>query len=234
MPAATFLIVVVLAVFIGRIRSTATSSDDEASQVREVSGIREVVLSTAGALVIEQGSDESLAIEANPTTASKITTTVRGSRLEIGSPNSIRASESITYRLRVKDLSAIELSGEGRVEAHDLKTSRLKVVSRGAGDVRIDGLNCDDLRVATYGAGSIRLTGTVTSQQVALFGAGGYIADQLRSQDTTVELRGAGRVAVNATGSLDVGIWGNGVVEYTGNPRLNQSVSGIGRVTKRG
>jgi hypothetical protein len=49
-----------------------------------------------------------------------------------------------------------------------------------------------------------------------------------------VALRGSGRVAVHTTGRLDVRIWGSGVVEYSGNPRLSLDVSGNGRVTKRG
>jgi hypothetical protein len=213
--------------------SVTTEATNPAGEARSISGIRSVVLRTGGTLIIEQGTPESFAIEAVSAVASRVTTTVSGSRLTIDDSSS-RSSDSITYRLIVKDLSAVELEGEGRIEVDGLATSHLKLVSRGAGDIWIDHLTSDDLRVATYGAGSIRLTGTATRQDVELFGAGAYLADQLASRDTTVSLRGSGLVSVQASDELDVRIWGSGAVEYTGNPHLHQGGAGIGRVTRRG
>ena len=237
MPLANVILAGALAISLGQI-GAVTLSGFQASNVagvtRRAEGVRDVVFSTGGTLVITQGSEESLIIDADSAVAQSITTRISGTRLVIESSESLRSSDAITYFLTVKDLFSIELTGEGRVESDGFSTNRLRLITRGAGDVRLDHLTVDGLRVATYGVGSIDLSGTATQQDVEMYGAGIYRADRLSSSDTTVELRGSGRVSVQSSNTLDARIWGSGTIEYSGNPRVSQGVSGSGRVTHRG
>ena len=212
-------------------------SEDAVPEVKSEpfwTGVRDVVFSTGGTLIITQGSEESLVIGADETAAQKITTRISGTRLVIESSEGLTSTNAITYRLTVKDLSSIELIGEGRVESDGFSTSRLRLITRGAGDVRLDRLTMEGLRVATYGVGSIDLSGTATQQDVEMYGAGIYRADRLSSSDTTIELRGSGRVSVQSSNTLDAQIWGSGTNQYLGNPSVSQGVSGKGRITHRG
>ena len=237
MPLANVVFAGFLAISIGHlgvISLTSFQASNVAGISRHVEGVRDVVFSTGGTLIITQGSEESLVIDADDATAQKITTRISGTRLVIESSEGLSSTSSITYRLTVKDLSSIELTGEGRVESDGFSTGRLRLITRGAGDVRLDQLTLDGLRVATYGVGSIELSGTATQQDVEMYGAGIYRADRLSSSDTTIELRGSGRVSVLTSNSLDARIWGSGTIEYSGNPSVSQGVSGSGRITHRG
>jgi hypothetical protein len=237
MPLANVIFAGALAISIGHlgvISLTSFQTSNVTGETRHADGVRDVVFSTGGTLIITQGSEESLLIEADEAAAQKITTRISGTRLVIESSEGLPSTNAITYRLTVKDLSSIELTGEGRVESDGFSTSRLRLITRGAGDVRLDQLTVDGLRVATYGVGSIDLSGTATQQDVEMYGAGIYRADRLSSSDTTIELRGSGRVSVQTSNTLDARIWGSGTIEYSGNPSVSQGVSGSGRITHRG
>lgn len=237
MPVASMLLAGMLAVAVGQIGIVSVSSLQTSSttgETRSISGVRDIVFSMPGTLIITQGTNESIVIDADSSIARSVVTRMSGSRLVIERADGSSSGASITILLTVKDLASIEQTGEGHIEADGLATGSLRLVTRGAGDVRIDGMDVDALRVATYGVGAIDLSGSATQQDVEMYGAGVYRADRLVSSDTTVELRGAGRVAVQSTNTLDARIWGSGVIEYTGNPRVSQDVSGSGRVTHRG
>ena len=46
-------------------------------------------------------------------------------------------------------------------------------------------------------------------------------------------MSGAGKAVVSASNTLAVDISGAGKVEYLGDPKLKQSISGIGRIARR-
>ena len=50
---------------------------------------------------------------------------------------------------------------------------------------------------------------------------------------SVIEVSGAGKAVVNAASSLEVDISGAGAVEYLGDPKVKQSISGIGKVRRR-
>src|SRR5215217_7396259 len=107
---------------------------------RNVRDFEEVELRGVGNLSIEQTGSESLTVEAEEDVIPKVTTKVVNDRLIIGSEfNTIHTTVPITYRLTVKDLSALEVLGSANVEAESIKTDSLAVTISGAGNVRMDG-----------------------------------------------------------------------------------------------
>jgi hypothetical protein len=93
---------------------------------RNVRGFEEVELRGVGNLSIEQTGSESLTVEAEEDVIPKVTTKVVNDRLIIGSEfNTIHTTGPITYRLTVKDLSALEVLGSANVEAESIKTDSL-------------------------------------------------------------------------------------------------------------
>ena len=53
------------------------------------------------------------------------------------------------------------------------------------------------------------------------------------SDEAVIGVSGAGKAIVNAANSLEVDISGAGAVEYLGDPKVKQSISGIGKVSRR-
>jgi hypothetical protein len=181
---------------------------------RNVSGFDNVELQGVGNLSIQQTGSESLSVEAEEDVFPKIRTEVENNRLIIGpKPNSsIHTTEPISYKLIVKDLNALEVSGSGNVDA--------------------EGISTDELAVTISGSGDVKMTGRANSQETYISGSGVYQAEDLDSKKARINVGGSGLAIVNVSGQLDAEVSGIGSVEYIGDPTVNQDVSGVGRVSK--
>jgi hypothetical protein len=194
--------------------NTAEEPSNVTSESRNVSGFEEVELQGVGNLSIQQTGSESLTVEAEEDLLPKVRTEVVDNRLIIGpKPNtSVLTTEPINYRLTVKDLGALEVSGSGSVDA--------------------EGISTDELAVTITGAGDVKINGKANSQQVAILGSGDYRAEDLESKEVKVDVGGAGSAIVNVSDELNAEVSGSGSVEYKGDPTVNKYVSGAGRVSK--
>ena len=200
------------------ISSSAGNIDEELSNVtsesRNVSGFEEVELQGVGSLSIQQTGTESLTVEAEEEVLPKIRTEVENNRLIIGpEPNtSIQTTQPINYKLTVKDLKALKVSGSGNVNAEDIST--------------------DELAVILSGAGNVKIGGETDSQEINISGSGSYQAEDLESKEVKVDVGGSGSTVVNVSDELNAEVSGIGTVEYIGDPTVNQDVSGVGAVRK--
>ena len=139
------------------------------------------------------------------------------------------ARVTVTYR----GIEAISAAGAVKLRADRLKTDRLKVSASGATSLKISDLDTKELSVIGSGAIKVELIGRATTQAISISGAGDYRAGELVSDDATVNVSGVGRVVVQAEKTLKIGLSGAGSVEYIGNPKVTQKVSGAGRVKRR-
>jgi Putative auto-transporter adhesin, head GIN domain len=194
---------------------TSSEASGVTSEPRDVSSFDEVELRGVGNLSIQQADNESLSVEAEQDVLPKIRTEVENSRLIIGpEPNTtINTAKPINYRLTVKELNALEVSGSGDVEAEDIDNDELAVTISGAGDVEI--------------------SGKVDSQDVEISGSGDYRAEALESKEGKIDVGGSGSARVNVSDKLDAEVSGSGSVEYVGDPTIDQEVSGAGEVRKQ-
>jgi hypothetical protein len=203
---------------------TFTVSYDEGSgnvetEVRSVAPFVRVSFEGIGSLVVTQGTEASLKIEAEDNILPRIVTEVHGDELEIGFDtdrweNIIRPTKPIKYYLQVERLSELSLSG--------------------LGDVKIDGIEGERFTVGLSGAGSVNATGVVNEQEVNVSGAGSYDAGDLRSETVTINLSGAGNAVLWVTDTLDINISGLGNVRYYGDPVIHQSITGLGNIQALG
>ncbi len=221
------------------------SASDLVTESRDVSDFDRVTLRDYGDLVITQGDEESLTVEAAPEVLKKIKTEVRDGRLDIqiGAtwPEKLvqaittgLSMKSIKYVLTVKELTGLEILGAGRVRLSSIETERLRVILGGAGDIRAESLKADKLGVDLSGAGRVEMAGKVAEQKVVIAGAGNYKAPKLESKKADVDLTGAGKATVWAAETLDVAIQGMGTVDYYGSPTVQKSISGLGTVSSLG
>jgi Putative auto-transporter adhesin, head GIN domain len=193
---------------------TSRETNNVTSEARDVSGFNEVELKGVGNLSLEQTGSESLTVEAEEDVLPKIRTEVENKRLIISPERntSINTNKPINYKLTVKDLNTLEVSGSGNVEAEDINTDELAVTIGGAGDVEI--------------------RGSADSQEVEISGSGEYKAGDLESKEATIDVRGSGLATVNVSDELEAEVSGSGSVEYIGDPMVQQEVSGAGEVRK--
>ncbi|MBR8833294.1 MAG: DUF2807 domain-containing protein [Stigonema ocellatum SAG 48.90 = DSM 106950] len=184
------------------------------SEARSERGFSSVKLETIGNLIIEQGNSESLVVTADDNILPVLTTQVRNGDLVISTkPNvNIRTTKEITYKIMVKDLQAVRISGSGSADLQRVNTNRLVVTLDGTGEVKASGnLNQLDLKMP---------------------GCGSFDGEKLVTTAAKVHLNGTGNAVVNVRETLDVNLKGTGSVEYIGTPKVNRKITGVGTVQR--
>ena len=227
-------VISVLAIFAASCKWTiglVRGSGDIETEERDVSGFHKVYLEGIGNLIITQGDEESLVIEADDNIILLIKTDVFSHRLTIGFKrgyNFIPISK-IKYHLTVIDLDEIFLSGAGDIDCDNFSTDKLEFEISGVGDIDFN-INAERVETTSSGAGDITLSGKVDSQEIDISGVGKYDAEELESRECSISLSGAGSATVNVSEELDVSISGVGNVNYAGSPHVERDISGLGRV----
>jgi len=227
-------VISVLAIFAASCKWTiglVRGSGDIETEERDVSGFHKVYLEGIGNLIITQGDEESLVIEADDNIIPLIKTDVFRHRLTIGFKRGYNfiPIAKIKYHLTVIDLDEISLSGAGDIDCDDFNTDRLEFDISGVGDIDFN-INAERVESTSSGAGDITLSGKVDSQEIDISGVGKYDAEELESRECSISLSGAGSVTVNTNEELEISISGVGNVYYVGSPHVEQDISGLGRV----
>lgn len=211
---------------------------------REIHDIEKVILRGYGELIINQGEVESLEIETDEEFMDHVKTKVQDGVLRIDVVGEwldrittlfARGYESqrIIYHLTVKDLKELYVSGVAKINMEALITAELTLRLNGAADIEINSLNVGQLYVKLPGAGNIKLGGYAERQEVSVSGAGSYSTRKLESKSARVSITGVGKAIVWALDDLEITVSGLGSVEYYGNPRVKQNVTGFGNVTHK-
>jgi len=204
---------------------------------REVSGFTGVALNGVGHLTIERGDTERLRIEAEDNLLPYIETQISGGVLEIGQRTNVNLwpKRPINFYLTVVNLESVAVSGSGQVEAPVLEAERFSLAISGSGDAKMDGLDTQELTVQISGSGKVDIAGgKADKQDVSISGSGRYTARDLESMDAQVRISGSGSATIRVSDNLDVTVSGSGDVQYLGRPRIQQAVSGSGKVRSIG
>lgn len=197
---------------------------------RDVHDFHEVTLRDIGTLIVQQGEAESLTIEADDDVLSRILTTLRAGRLTIQARRLLFVRQPIVYRLTVKQLDTIELSGAANVEAGSLRADHFRLITSGAGAVTIEDLAAGSLEVAGSGSSHLELGGRVDRQRIRLSGADAYRAANLASREAAVVVDGSSQVTVRVSELLNVDVRGAASISYIGDPIVERRISGVGRL----
>lgn len=215
------------------------ASGDTVTETRDVSGFDQVELKGFGELRIEQGNRESLAIEADRNLMRYIETDVRNGVLVIsiersGIPVIMLPEGDVVFRLSVRDLSEVVVSGSGKVLADGLDVGDLRLGLSGSGEVALEDITADTISYEVSGSGRGDATGKADALELQISGSGAFDAGDLEVRQARLEISGSGEATVWATDDLEVDISGSGRVRYYDSPRVDQNVSGSGRVESLG
>lgn len=176
---------------------------------RDAAGFSSVQVNLGADLELTQAGTESLTIQAEENLQQYIQVRVVDGRLIISTTENTSIAPTRPIRLAVNfdTLDEIEILGESHVTAQDLEL--------------------DTLRLSFSGAGSTRLTGRVNQQTIVINGQATINNFGLSSDSVQVNISGNGTIEVNAEVSLDLTVAGMGIVRYTGDPEISQTVNGI-------
>ncbi len=157
--------------------------------------------------------DQGLEVEGDDNVLEYVSTEVSNNVLRLRSTKSYSINEPVRIKISVPNLEGLSVSGAGKIE--------------------IKGMNNDKFEIDSNGAPSIFVTGTTKMIDINTNGAGKIDTHNLRASRAVVETNGVSRVDVDVAEQLDVTVNGPSSVFYEGDPVVNKTVRGPGKVERR-
>jgi hypothetical protein len=196
-------------------RSTGNFVKEE----RTVSDFTKLEIGGAFKVMLSQGDQEKLVIDADAEEMKDIVTEVVGSKLKIYTKADwgMRLHEMTIY-LTFKDLEYIDFSGAVEVTGETpLTFSDLEMNVSGAAEIDLE-MKAEKYEAEFSGASEIDFRGSCITGYIEISGASEFDAEGLEFQDLNIELSGASDAKIFATKKLNIGASGASSIRYKGNP----------------
>jgi len=207
------------------------SGGDLTKQDRTVKDFDSVDIGGAFEVVLKQGSQEALTVEAEADMLEKIKTEVKGHTLKIYTDkNCCWDNHGMVIYLTVKELKYMEISGACELKTEgEMKLNDLEMEVSGASEMDLN-LSLSKLDLDISGASEITLTGSCGQVYMDASGACELDALNFRVETMTIDGSGASECKVNVTKDLQVDASGATSVKYTGGASVHISTSGASSV----
>ncbi|MEX0291426.1 MAG: head GIN domain-containing protein [Flavobacteriaceae bacterium] len=184
------------------------------NETRSFSSFHSISNNGVGNILLTQGTQEDVTIEAQANILQILKTEVVDETLVISLVdgqciNSI--TETVTFTVSIPEIKNLELDGVG-----DFNTQN---------DIALDSLN-----LKLNGVGNFGLTGSSDYLDIDLTGVGNVEAFDLSTSFCDIVISGVGTANVTVSDTLNVVIVGQGTVSYKGNPEINSDITGNGEV----
>ena len=198
----------------GKFMSQIKGSGKRELQKREVAPFTSI--STEGAFTIEVTcqKDQSLEVEGDDNVLEYVTTAVSGNVLRLKNTKNFSVSEPVKIRISVPNLEGFSSNGAGRID--------------------IKGINNDKFEIDANGAPTIVVSGTTKTIDIGANGAVKVDTTKLHASRGVVDTNGASRVDLDVTDQLDATVNGPSTVTYKGDPVVNKTIHGPGKIERRG
>ena len=173
-------------------------------------------ISTEGSFRIEVTcqKDPGLEVEGDDNVLAVVTSEVSNNVLRLRNTKNYSSSEPVRFRISVPNLEGLSVSGAGSIE--------------------IKGLNNEKFEIDSSGAPTINVAGKTKLIDIDSSGAGKIDTHNLHAARAVVDSKGVAQIDLDVTDQLDVTISGPSSVYYKGDPKVNKTINGPGKVERRG
>lgn len=183
-------------------------------QKRDVASF--TAISTEGAFDIEitcQKGAAALEVEGDDNVLSLVTTEVGNNVLRLRSTGDYATAEPVKFKISVPNLEALSVSGAGHID--------------------IKGMNNDKFELDSSGAPSINVAGNTKLLDIDTSGAAKIDTHSLHATRAVVDSKGVSKVDLDVAEQLDVKVSGPSSITYKGDPVVNKTINGPGKVERR-
>jgi hypothetical protein len=172
-------------------------------------------ISTEGAFTVEITcqKDLSLEVEGDDNVLQFVTSDVSGNNLRLKNTKSYSTNEPVKFTISVPNLDGLSVNGAGRIEIKNMNNDKFEIDTNGAPNIIVSG-NTKVIDVGTNGAGKID-------------------AHNLHASRGVVDSRGVATVDLDVADQLDITISGPAKVTYRGDPVINKTIHGPGKIERR-
>jgi hypothetical protein len=203
---------------------------------RPVSHFKNVEVDGAAKVMIAQGDNSSVKIEADENLLRYMEVIQEGDKVVIRERKGFNLDPTSDIKVYVttpvyntiEAAGACDIIGEGKIT----NPEDLEMGVSGAGDIKME-INAPRLVTRVSGSGSIYLKGETKDAEYELTGAGHAHCYDLKAENAKVDITGAGSAEVFASVKLVADVSGAGSVSYKGDATdVSQHVGGAGSVHK--
>lgn len=196
-----------------RMRAEVQGSGNRQTQTRQVAPFTSI--STDGAFTVEVvcQKDLSLQIEGDDNILALVGTDVSGNVLHLKNTKSYSTNQPIVVKISVPNLEGLSING--------------------AGKFNITGMNNERFEIDSNGAPQINVSGTTKTIDIDTNGAANIDTHNLRAERAVVDSKGVSKVDLGVSDQLDATVSGPSTVTYRGDPKVNRTIHGPGRIEKR-
>ena len=172
-------------------------------------------ISTEGAFTVEVTcqKDLSLEVEGDDNVLELVTSEVRNNVLRLKNTKNYSTNEPVKFKISVPNLEGFSHNGAGHID--------------------IKGMNNEKFEIDSNGAPTITVSGTTKLIDIGVNGAGTINTTKLRASRGVVEANGAARIDLDVADQLDATVSGPSTITYKGDPVVNKTVRGPGKVERR-
>ena len=213
-------------------------SGNVVTETRKVSNFSAIEISYPANVLVKQGSQESLKIEAEDNLLPNLKTQVKNGTLEIfykrENGKHVNPTKTPKITIVVKDLADVRFTSAGELSIEQLKTDNLDVSLSGAGNLELNNVQLQGLQVSLSGAGSMTASGKADDLDLSISGLGSFKGADLHGKVARVDISGAGNATVWVDEDLTAGISGAGSISYYGSAAVTKQISGVGSVDHAG
>jgi Putative auto-transporter adhesin, head GIN domain len=234
----SFLFLAFVAVFFSSCKKDIlTGRGDIVTQERTLNNFTSVKIKGSTDVIITQGAALKVTVSDYSNLVNELETTIAGDELSIRYKSEVlvtRGKSKVT--IVMPSLKGLHVNGSGdfTVTGPFTATGTFPLTINGSGDMTVSGLSTDDLNADIAGSGDINLSNSISKNvRVNIEGSGDVKAFGLQCDHATVNVKGSGDTEISVAKQLDAFIKGSGNIYYKGNPSVNVSISGSGKVMKR-
>ena len=173
-------------------------------------------ISSEGAFSIEVTcqKDLGLEVEGDDNLLAMVETEVSNNVLRLRSTKNYSSSEPVKFRISVPNIEGLTVEG--------------------AGSIDVKNLNNDKFEIDAEGAPAISVSGKTKLIDIDSSGAGKIDTHNLHAARGVVDSKGVTQIDLDVSDQLDVTVSGPSSVYYKGDPKVNKTIHGPGKVERRG
>lgn len=190
----------------------AAAADPTVTQVREVAAFQGLTLSTRAMVVIRQGEQHAVRVEAGEQVAPLISTRVEKDTLVVEDLRAYNSPARVT--ITVRELRSLGMGGSVAVVAEGLNLPSLSLSMGGSSNLLLKAVSVRKLDIALGGSSAVKADGRVDELSAALGGSSALHASALQARSVSLTAGGSAQAVVWALKSPSVVAGGSASVGY--------------------
>lgn len=207
------------------------------SEERLVAGFDGIASSGNVDVILKMGSKESLRLEGDADQIADLITEVSGKTLNIRPKTKLyngdkyKNTKVIAY-VTFKYLNRVILSGSGEMRVESpINSDKFLTTLSGSGKIRVNASVHSFIGVIS-GSGTVTITGETEDANITLSGSGKFAGKDFAIENLSAQVSGSGRIETKVSDNLKAVLSGSGSIYYSGNPRIDKTSIGSGRIRK--